>query len=207
MIENKYTQSAELKQKLREIHQRIEKMKKEKEEFDFFEDEVNVLNGNDISEITSEVKKISEDLGLRPILRREIHQLVDCDVASMSLEMESDASLRLQVIGVAAIKLIDDEGEYTRLRRHIERDHHTGEKCDAKFKILGTCRFGQVCPFGNSSGEGTKYCARLENARNKIKYFMRQMKMRIKRKKIYNLQHLFINEGYSGVTKPHSHSD
>jgi hypothetical protein len=56
-------------------------------------------------------------MDLKQITRKEVEQLIECEKAEHSVEMESEASKRLQLIGIAAIKTIDNEYEYTRLRQ------------------------------------------------------------------------------------------
>jgi hypothetical protein len=51
------------------------------------------------------------------ITRNGVEQLIECDIAELSVEMESETSKRLQLIGKAAIKTIDDEYDNSRLRK------------------------------------------------------------------------------------------
>jgi hypothetical protein len=48
-------------------------------------------------------------MDLKQITGKEVEQLIECEITEHSVEMESEASKRLQLIGIAAIKTIDDE--------------------------------------------------------------------------------------------------
>jgi hypothetical protein len=52
-------------------------------------------------------------MDLKQITRKGVEQLIECEKTVHSVVMESEASKRHQLIGIAAIKKIDNENEYT----------------------------------------------------------------------------------------------
>jgi hypothetical protein len=162
-VEEQLIENPTIKGAVRKIKEEVDERRRNEELFNHYEDEINVLNGNVIGEIVTEVAQIAQEMDLKQVTRKEVEQLIECEIEEHSVEMESDQSKRLQLIGIAAIKTIDDEYEYTRLRqKHFDRYHYIIADNDTKLLIGGRCKFGNsVCPFTNSDGECTKYCAKL----------------------------------------------
>jgi superfamily II DNA helicase RecQ len=177
LMEERFIESSKIRQLVEEAKFEIQQLKSEEESFNYFEEEINLLNGHTIQEVVAETSEIATSLDMKPVTRKELEQLIECEIAEHSIEMESESSKRLQLIGAAAIKVIGDEEEYTRLRhRHFERHHYIIRDGEIKMLIGGRCIFGDRCPFTNSDGECTKYCARLDSTRKDIKYLMRYLK-------------------------------
>jgi hypothetical protein len=193
LIEERYVESSRIRQLVEKVKVEIQQLKKEEESFNYFEEEINILNGNTIQEVVAEISEVAIENDLKPITRKELEQLIDCEIAEHSIEMESEPSKRLQLIGIAAIKVIGDEEEYTRLRhKHFERHHYIVKDGEIKMLIGGRCIFKRGrCPFTNSDGECTKYCARLDSTRKDIKYLMRYLKTKYDRGGLFDIRSLF----------------
>jgi molybdopterin converting factor small subunit len=107
LMDEQFIQCPTVKEAVQRVKKEIEELKRNEELFNYYYGEINVLNGNVAQEIVAEATEIALEMDLKTITRKEVEQLVQCEIAEHSVEMESKASKRLQLIGMAAIKMIE----------------------------------------------------------------------------------------------------